>query len=55
MLKGSKLVYSVGGTEVDTVSCATTTTPDVEFIKYFGLNQFVGFSSHHIILEMISW
>lgn len=38
-------VYSVGGIEVDTVSCATTTTPDIEFIKYFGLNQFVGFSS----------
>ena len=37
-------VYSVG-IEVDTVSCATTTTPDIEFIKYFGLNQFVGFSS----------
>ena len=38
-------VYGVGGIEVDTVSCATTTTPDIEFIKYFGLNQFVGFSS----------
>jgi len=38
-------VQSVGGIEVDTVSCASTTLTDIEFIKYFGLNQFVGFSS----------
>ena len=38
-------VKSVGGIKVDTVSCASTTLTDIEFIKYFGINQFVGFSS----------
>ena len=38
-------VKSIGGIEIDTVSCASTTLTDIEFIKYFDINQFVGFSS----------
>ena len=38
-------VSFVGGKEIDTVSTATTTISDIEFVNYFSLNQFIGFSS----------
>ena len=38
-------VSSVSGKEINTVSTATTVTSNIEFIKYFGFNQFIGFSS----------
>tara|TARA_B100001094_G_scaffold63763_1_gene59721 strand:- start:2514 stop:14540 length:12027 start_codon:yes stop_codon:yes gene_type:complete len=44
--KGAQARVSyVNGKEINTVSIATTLTPNVEFIKYFGLQQFIGFSS----------
>ena len=38
-------VNFVGGKEVDRVSTATTVTSNIEFVKYFGINQFVGFTT----------
>ena len=38
-------VSRVGGEEVRTVSTATTSIQNVEFVKYFGVKQFVGFTS----------
>ena len=38
-------VDMIEGKEVDTVSVATTQVDNIEFSKYFSLNQFVGFSS----------
>ena len=38
-------VDMIEGKEVDTVSVATTQVDNIEFSKYFDLNQFVGFSS----------
>ena len=38
-------VSSIEGKRVDTVSVATTQIDNIEFNKYFSLNQFIGFSS----------